>query len=183
MTLKNLDIGDTYFIRIYDFTGVGNPPYTWEFDICVSDFYSGELPDIQLLTPNGGETYEAGSILKIQAALSGAIAAKEIEFSNDNGANWERIWQSNDGTFSFEFDWLLPSINSDKCLIRTTVFYAGDMVDDVSDSTFTIFIPENPGFSLNGELAHLYWPFYNPALFPPGDFMSLANGRIKKKAF
>ncbi len=170
LMLENLNIDSTYWIRIYDFTGAGSPPSTWEFDICVSGFLSGEPPEIQLISPNGGELIEAGKVLKIQAGISGIIAAKEIEFSADNGANWERIWQSNDGQPTIDFDWIVPSINATQCLIRVTVFQGGEVVDDVNDIPFSIFIPDHPVFSLNQALSHLYWPFYNPALFPAGDF-------------
>lgn len=170
LALNNLEKDSLYFIRIYDFTGVGNPPSSWTLDICVSGFSPLELPDIELVTPNGGVVYEAGEILTIQAEVEGVIAGKEIELSIDNGENWERIWNSSDPNPKFEFDWLVPSINAENCLIRASVFQSGQIISDQSDTTFIILTSDKPTFRLDQELSHLYWPFYNPAIFPDGNF-------------
>lgn len=170
LALNNLVKGNTYFIRIYDFTGSGIKPSTWQLDVCVSGFEPTEVPDIQLINPKGGETFEAGSILTVQAEVKGVISGKEVAFSKDNGASWEIIWQSSSPNPFFEFDWFVPSINAEKCLIKTTIFQLGEAYEAINEQPFRITTNPNPQFQLSQELSHLYWPFYNPSIIEPNDF-------------
>jgi len=170
LPLNNLIKGNTYYIRIYDFTGSGITPSTWTLDVCVSGFEPSEVPEIQLINPKGGETFEAGSILNIRAEVKGVIAGKEIAFSKDNGASWEIIWQSSSPNPLFEFDWFVPSINEEKCLIKATIFQFGEAFEAVNEQPFNITINPTPQFQLSQELSHLYWPFYNPSIIEPNDF-------------
>jgi len=87
LSLVNLEKGATYFIRVYDFTGAGIKPSTWTLDICVSGFEPENPPELQLDNPKGGETFEAGSILPIQATVNGVISGKELQLSIDNGSS------------------------------------------------------------------------------------------------
>lgn len=168
--LNNLVKGNTYFIRIYDFTGSGIKPGTWNLDVCVSGFAPSELPEIQLVNPKGGEIFEAGSILNIQAEVEGVISGKEVAFSKDNGASWEIIWQSSSPNPLFEYDWFIPSINAEKCLIKATVFQLGEAFEVINELPFSITTNPTPQFRLSQELSHLYWPFYNPSVIEPNDF-------------
>ncbi len=170
LSVSDLEIGATYYIRVYDFTGAGIKPSTWNLDICVSGFEPAESPDIQLVYPKGGEQFEAGDIVSIQAAVNGVISGKEILFSMDNGANWEIIWQSSSPNPAFQYDWIIPSINAENCLIKTIVFQSGEAFEAVNTTPFSIITNPNPNFQLSQDLSHLYWPFYNPNQFPIGDF-------------
>lgn len=170
LNLSNLEIGTTYFVRVYDFTGSGFKPSTWTLDICVSGFAPSEPPEIQLVTPKGGEQFEAGSIVTIQAEVQGVISGKELQFSTDNGVNWEVIWQSSSPNPSFQYDWIVPSINAENCLIKAIVFQSGEAFEAVNEQIFTITTNPNPTFQLGQELTHLYWPFYNPETIPISDF-------------
>ncbi len=170
LALSNLEIGTTYFIRVYDFTGAGIKPSTWTLDICVSGFEPENPPEIQLTNPKGGEIFEAGSIVPITAEVTGVIAGKELYLSTDNGMNWALIWQSSSPNPIFRYDWVVPSINAEKCLIKAIVFQSGEAFEAVNEQPFSISTNPNPTFQLSQELTHLYWPFYNPALFPVSDF-------------
>jgi len=136
--ISDLVVGTEYFIRIYDFTGVGNPPSTWTFDICVSGFSPEEPPEIQLLSPKGGESFQAGEIVFIEAEIQGVISGKEIELSIDNGETWERIWQSSDTEPILQYDWQIPSLNAERCLIRAAVFQSGEIFEDTTPNPFSI---------------------------------------------
>jgi len=170
LSLNNLVKGKTYYIRIYDFTGSGIQPSTWSLDVCVSGFEPSEAPDIQLINPKGGEIFEAGSILRIAGEVSGVISGKEISFSKDNGTSWEIIWQSSSPNPLFEYDWFVPSINAEKCLIKATIFQLGEAFESVNEQPFSITTNPTPKFQLSQELSHLYWPFYNPSIIEPNDF-------------
>ena len=170
LPLSNLETGTTYFIRVYDFTGAGFAPSTWTLDICVSGFEPTSPPEIQLKRPNGGENLEAGSILTIQAEVTGVISGKELQFSADNGATWETIWQSSSPNPLFQYDWVVPTINTQNGLIKAIIFQSGEAFEAVSEQVFTIFTNANPSFQLNEDLSHLYWPFYNREVFPISDF-------------
>ena len=170
LALSNLEKGTTYFIRVYDFTGAGIKPSTWTVDICVSGFEPESPPEIQLVHPKGGEIFEAGSILTIAAEVTGVISGKEVQLSTDNGATWEVIWQSSSPNPFFQYDWVVPSINADQCLIKAIIFQSGEAFEAKNQQIFTISTNPNPTFELSPALSHLYWPFYNPNLFAIGDF-------------
>lgn len=170
LSLSNLEIGTTYFIRVYDFTGAGIKPSTWTLDICVSGFEPFDPPAIQLINPSGGEIFEAGSVVTIKADVTGVIAGKELMFSTDNGENWEVIWQSSSPNPAFHYDWIIPSINADSCLIKAIIFQSGEAFESVNSHVFSITTNPNPSFLLSQELSHLFWPFYNPDQFLISDF-------------
>ncbi len=170
LALNNLEVGTNYFIRIYDFTGVGSKPTSWNLDVCVSGFEPSEPPSIQLVSPNSGEALEAGIIMNIKANVTGVISGKELQFSKDNGRNWEVIYQSSSPNPNFVYDWIVPSINSDSCLIKAIIFQLGEAYESITEKPFSIFTATNPRFKLDQELTHLYWPFYNPSLFADSDF-------------
>ena len=179
----SLSVGQTYFIRVYDFTGVGNPPTSWNLDLCVSGFEPSEPPTIEMVHPLGGENLEAGTVLPIAVNVTGVIAGKELAFSPDNGQNWEIIWESSSPNPMFQYHWFVPSINTSQGLIRATVFQAGEAFTSTTDTTFSITTTENPSFGLNPEIAHLYWPFYNPTIFSNSDLIYLVNGKIRRKVY
>ncbi|MEM1123711.1 MAG: T9SS type A sorting domain-containing protein, partial [Bacteroidota bacterium] len=114
------------------------------------------------------QTIEAGSVLSIEATVEGVISGKELEFSQDGGETWEVIWQSSSPNPQVQYDWIVPSINSDDCLVRATVFQNGEAFEVQNDSTFTIFTSESPTFALSETVSHLYWPFYNPEIVVDG---------------
>lgn len=168
LALNDLTVGTTYFIRVYDFTGVGSKPSSWNLDICISGFEPTQPPSIQLISPKGREELEAGSVLNIQANVTGVIAGKELQFSKDNGKNWEIIYQSSSPNPNFKYDWIIPSINSDSCLLKAVIFQLGVAYESEIESPFSIFTNEHPRFKLDQELSHLYWPFYNPNMIENG---------------
>jgi hypothetical protein len=92
--------------------------------------------DITLIYPNGGEKLASGTTKTISWNSTGSIDNIYIEYSNDNGANWNIIDANtpNDG----QYEWLVPEVDSNQCLV--SVSDANDpAVYDTSDDVFTIF--------------------------------------------
>ena len=101
----------------------------------------------RVIYPNGAESWYAGTNHDIEWVADFYPSANvRIEYSIDNGTNWEIItpYATNDGVY----DWTLPSTPSNVALIRVT-----DAVDstkfDISDNVFTI-IPHITVSSPNG---------------------------------
>ncbi len=90
---------------------------------------------IELLTPNGGESWQAWIQKEITWSNTGNVGAVRIEYTNDNGASWNVIRSAtpNDGSHL----WYPPSPLSTQCRIR--IREASDLVPvDISDTTFSI---------------------------------------------
>jgi RHS repeat-associated protein len=105
-----------------------------------------EQPSITVISPNGGETWEAGSVYPITWQSNVDIDVVHIEYSIDNGVNWMSITSStlNDGSH----DWLVPDTPSETCLMR--VKGSTDVIiPDTSDAVFSIVSPVNPILTVN----------------------------------
>jgi C1A family cysteine protease len=99
---------------------------------------------ITLRSPNGGESWTAGSSHEIVWNSTGDISQVTIKYSLDNGVTWKRIVQStgNDGSYN----WVVPGKASDDCLVRVT---ANDSdldpkPSDESDAVFSIVPSSTP---------------------------------------
>jgi RHS repeat-associated protein len=105
-----------------------------------------EQPSLIVISPNGGELWEAGSVYPVTWQSSGDIDVVHIEYSIDNGVNWMSITPStlNDGSY----DWTVPDTPSETCLVR--VKGSTDVIiPDTSDAVFTIVSPVNPILTVN----------------------------------
>ena len=90
---------------------------------------------VDVTAPNGGEVWTGGSTQNI-TWTSTDVTNVNIEFSSDNGANWNTVATSvaaATGTFSFS----VPNISSTLCLVRVSDTDNASIFD-VSDNTFTI---------------------------------------------
>ncbi len=102
--------------------------------------YNGTLSweEYEVLSPNGSEILEAGEIYNVNWWDNELGLWMDIEFSSDSGATWnyivEDLWiyQIN------SYEWQVPFINSENCLIRIGDFPCRY---DISDSVFTITYP------------------------------------------
>lgn len=101
-----------------------------------------------LLAPNGGESLLVGSTHGIRWNAPEYIENVLLEISSDNGQNWTPIVAIPNTGF---YEWLIPEINSNQCLIRISdtdnpTFY------DINDEVFTIFVcQENITADLNND--------------------------------
>jgi hypothetical protein len=97
---------------------------------------------ITITSPNGGESWEAGSARKITWSNAGTVGDVKIEYSTDNGTNWTTIVVSTDNDGSYT--WTVPDNPSDNCLVRITRIDGDEGISDVSDAAFSIVPSSSP---------------------------------------
>ena len=93
-------------------------------------------PGITVTSPNGGESWEVGSVRNITWTSTGTVGNVMIDYSSDNGSYWTTIMAStaNDGTHP----WTVPDALSTTCLVR--VSETDGSPTDTSDAVFS-FVP------------------------------------------
>jgi hypothetical protein len=117
---------------------------------------------IKVLSPNGGETWEAGTTHSVTWQSSGINDELEVQFSTD-GSQWRRIARVNSGTT--QLSWTVDNRPSEVAQIR--VINKDETVSDISDGVFTItpdpldrllMISPNGGETLtSGEVYMIRW--------------------------
>ena len=97
-----------------------------------------QQPAITLLSPNGGESLNEGSIHRITWASTASVGSVNLDYSDDNGQNWHEIAAAteNDGSH----DWTVPQVSSSLCRVR--VQETDGSPSDQSDGVFTIGGPK-----------------------------------------
>lgn len=94
-----------------------------------------------LITPVGDDWFAAGSILRITwvdyRADNSCPGEYFLKFSPDNGQNWIPI-DSNTISNTCSYDWTVPLVDSNQCLIEINDVANAD-IRDVSDNTFCIY--------------------------------------------
>ena len=106
------------------------------FEQCLAIRETGPR-ELILTNPNPGESLIAGTIHTSQWESSGGINQVLIEYSDSNGVSWSSVSPPNAGN-NRRYNWLVPKVNSQECLIRITDA-ADAAVSDASDATFTIY--------------------------------------------
>jgi cyclophilin family peptidyl-prolyl cis-trans isomerase len=84
------------------------------YSITISD----AAPDLALSYPTGAESLIENSMINIEWD-SEYLADVMIEFSSDNGSNWETLIDSIPADFS-SYEWTLPNTFSTECIIKIT---------------------------------------------------------------
>ncbi|MFZ6034064.1 MAG: PQQ-binding-like beta-propeller repeat protein [Melioribacter sp.] len=92
---------------------------------------------LRLKQPNGIEVWTAGMEKEILWE-SENVSVLTIEYTTDNGANWNMISDSVEAD-SGKYTWMTPEINSEMCKIRIKDAKE-PVIFDESDETFTILI-------------------------------------------
>jgi len=92
------------------------------------------VQSLVLLSPNGGEEWEAGTSHNLTWSASGINKVK-VELTTNNGISWNTIADSVASTGSFE--WTPVDINSSQCKIRVSDASDGSPIDE-SDGSFTV---------------------------------------------
>ena len=107
------------------------------FPVDMSDNFFSITPEsnITVLTPNGGETVQAGSSQNI-TWNSVNIADVKIEYTTNGGASWNTIISSTPSDGHFIWD-PVPVVNSTICRIKISDASDG-LPTDISDENFTI---------------------------------------------
>ena len=92
---------------------------------------------ILISIPNGGEVFISGSSKTIEwSSSTPADANVKIEYSINNGTDWNDVNTSTENDGSYE--WLVPEVTSNQCLIRISDGNDANIYD-TSDDVFTIF--------------------------------------------
>lgn len=96
---------------------------------------------ITVVSPNGGETWAAGSTQTIFWTSSNTINNVKIEYSTNSGSTWTTVISSttNDGSYS----WKIPTVSSTKCKVRIKDTSSGTP-SDVSNAVFSIVTSTTP---------------------------------------
>ncbi|MCF6270310.1 MAG: hypothetical protein L3J41_11400 [Melioribacteraceae bacterium] len=91
--------------------------------------------EIQIITPNGGESLLANTSATIRWTSSNVSNVK-IEYSQNNGADWVTVVESTPSNGSYQWA-SVPNIYSELCAVRISDVNRSD-IKSVSASTFTI---------------------------------------------
>ena len=98
------------------------------------NFQQLQAQSVDLLSPNGGENWSAGSIQAIQWSYSNINFVK-LEYSIDGGLNYTSIVSSYNASANI-FYWTVPPGQSSNCIVKISDF--SNIVSDQSDNQFTI---------------------------------------------
>lgn len=103
------------------------------FSICTP----GTMSSIAVISPNGGESWMAGTTWNIVWKTTGLIADVKIEYSLDGGAHWIEVIAATANRGNYP--WTVPATPSSRCLVRSSDV-ANAAVSDVSDAVFSILL-------------------------------------------
>jgi hypothetical protein len=109
------------------------------------------VPPLGVTSPNGGEDLDTNTTHVITWEPGVGNVSVRIDFSVDNGTNWEEIVASTDNDGSYAWD--VPCDLSDMCLVRISGL--DDYSFDESDAVFSIKSSTPPVITLIG-LPELY---------------------------
>ena len=91
---------------------------------------------LKLLSPNGSEILQSGSVTPVTWQSTVEITDVNIDFSVNDGANWHAVDPPNSGNTG-QYDWQVPLVHSEQCRIRIKDSQSSEP-NDVSDAVFTI---------------------------------------------
>jgi hypothetical protein len=116
----------------------------------LAELISGSPPGITLFSPNGGESWRAGTAQTIEWASNGVAGNVKIELSRNGGTSYETLFgdTANDGAET----WVVSGPGSGQCRIKVTSLNDASLTD-ASNSDFSI--PEITVTAPNGGEA---WP-------------------------
>lgn len=105
-------------------------------------------PYIYVSTPNGGESWDAGTNHSVSWLGQGYTGYASVYYSTDSGSTWNNIAV---GGFGSPVNWTVPNVNSHNCLVKV-VDYQNSNLGDISDAVFTInpLVPQISVASPNG---------------------------------
>lgn len=117
-------------IRIYD--ALDNEPS--DVSDSVFTITNQVTQTIELTSPNGNESWQAGTAQNITWNSSG-IQTVKIDFTSNNGLTWDNVVNNFANTGAYE--WSIPNSLSTQCLIRVSDAADNDPTDQ-SNATFKI---------------------------------------------
>lgn len=131
--------------------------------VALSNRFRIFTPSVSLISPNGGEHYQANDIRQIKWSSIWLNTIK-IEYSLDNGANWillENSYPAAGGSYN----WLLPDTVTNTALVRVSDPQNASLTD-VSANTFKIsklslLSPLGGEFWTSGSTQKIKWSASN----------------------
>jgi len=106
-------------------------------DISDSVFTIDSLSSIQLVAPNGGEVWSAGTDQKITWEIpQHNVSNIKIEYSTDDGTSWSTVVASTPAADS-SYNWFVPDTPSENSLVKLSDV-TNSSTKDISNSVFTI---------------------------------------------
>lgn len=121
---------------------------------------------VQVLSPNGGESWAAGSKQTIRWSATG-IAAVRVEYSADGGASWVELAASLDASAG-SLSWTVPAQATTEGRVRVSEV-SGALVD-VSDGDFAVTVASGGGRVIVNEILA-----NEPGSTVAGEFVELVN--------
>ena len=100
-----------------------------------SFYFARWVEPLAVDSPNGGESWEAGTSHAITWTAEVSVGPLKIEYSANNGSTWTTVAASKPNTGSWS--WTVPNTPSASCRVRISAAADGDPVD-ASDGSFTI---------------------------------------------
>jgi hypothetical protein len=121
--------------------GIDNSSYTFTEEERKLKEFRSFVDSIEVLltviSPNGGESWAAGTVHDITWKTIGKIAKVKIEISIDKGSTWSDVIAAtaNDGSHA----WTIPNTPSSQCLVRISDT-ANTNIKDTSNAVFSILM-------------------------------------------
>ncbi|MFW6001988.1 MAG: Ig-like domain-containing protein, partial [archaeon] len=138
---------DTY---TYTFNSVGDyVVYGYVYDSSYnSDFVYWSVKvepppigNVNLTSPTGGENWYNGTSHDIKWSYNGNISAVDLQYTVDNGNNWNLIASPN--LNSWNYTWNVPNnVNSNNCKVKIIGYYNNQIDYEISNN---FFIGPQPG--------------------------------------
>lgn len=101
-----------------------------------------DMPYIEVVYPNGGESFNPGTSEIITWNKAGVTGTQTVEYSLNNGTSWTTI-SSNVAATATRLSWTIPAANTSTALIRVS----SGALNDISDADFNI-LNTVTGFSI-----------------------------------
>jgi len=133
--------------------------------IRIDVLYDGPLswPEYEITSPNGGETLIGGEYYTITWWSNGIIPPSKLEYSSDAGNSWTIII---DSLFlvNNSYDWLVPFISSNYCLVRVGEYpCAYDQSNSYFTITYTVSVTNEDELPTEFTLEQNYPNPFNPS--------------------
>ncbi|MFA5803444.1 MAG: FISUMP domain-containing protein [Melioribacteraceae bacterium] len=113
-----------------------------------------EIPiaSIQITSPNGGESFTAGTVDTINWTSSNITNVK-LEYTTNSGTNWATIIASTPAS-SGSYAWLIPTVSSTNCKTRISDV-TNSLLADTSDNIFSInYVNGYDSITYAGKIYH-----------------------------
>ncbi|MBI4645272.1 MAG: hypothetical protein HY738_01445, partial [Bacteroidia bacterium] len=106
-------------------------------------------------SPNGSESWQAGTTKTITWVATGTSNYYDIKYSVNAGSSWTDI-ATNSYITSSQYSWTVPNNPSSSCLVKILDYYNTSCIVDVSDNLFTI-APPTPVITVTNPNTSTTW--------------------------